>query len=76
MSLKLRKLAANMNVIKNKVIIKHRVRAMGKNTVQRNGAFYETSKLLHIHSLLPHHLTRAYTSQQSALETAEKGFRW
>lgn len=42
MSFKLRKLATNMNVIKNMVIIKNMVRAMGKNKLQRKGAFNET----------------------------------
>lgn len=29
---------------------------MGKEKLQRNGALNETGKLLHIHSLLPHHV--------------------
>lgn len=49
---------------------------MGKDKLQRNGAFNETGKLLHIHSLLPHHVAMAYIIHQPALETAKKGFRW
>lgn len=32
------------------------VRIMGKEKLQRNGTFNEMGKLLHIHSLLPHHV--------------------
>lgn len=42
MSFKLRKLATNMNVIKNMIFIKNMVRAMGKNKLQGNGAFNDT----------------------------------
>lgn len=76
MSFKLRKLATNMNVIINMVIIKNMVRIVGKDKLQGNGAFNETGKLLHIHSLLPHHVAMAYIFHQPALETTEKGFGW
>lgn len=49
---------------------------MGKDKLQRNGAFNESGKLLHIHSLLPHHVAMAYIFHQPALETAKTGFGW
>lgn len=65
-----------MNVIKNMVIIKNMVRTVGKDKLQRNGAFNETGTLLLIHSLLPHHVAMAYIFHQPASETAKTGFGW
>lgn len=45
------------------------VRIMGKEKLQRNGAFNEMGKLLHIHSLLPHHA--AMSSHLSSACTRE-----